>query len=219
VPNNNKEYDLIMNIHNDDATRSMSEYELLRQQKILRNQEKLRSLGLLNPTIETKQPFKSTTATVLQSNKSGNSNIPSKILKHEQPARRVSLRLRGCPPSSISENNRDEENLESIKNTHVDYSSNKSSSGQCASPNNNKAVMKQSVGSKSNKTLTKEHCQMRILTMSTQQLEQRIRIIERMKGQYCVMKLQIMYECCIDEQLYDLANQAKNAIQRLTSNK
>ena len=68
----------------------------------------------------------------------------------------------------------------------------------------------------SNKSTTKEHCQMRIRTMSIPQLQQRIRIIERARGQHCVAKLSIMYECCIDANLHELAQEANDAIQRLT---
>ena len=78
---------------------------------------------------------------------------------------------------------------------------------------------KPSTGNSTNKSTTKEHCQMRIRTMSTLQLQQRIRIIECAQGQHCIAKLSIMYECCIDANLHELAQHAKDAIQRLTMRK
>jgi hypothetical protein len=200
-----------MNTHNTDTNRTMSEYELLRQQKILRNEEKLRSLGLL-PQLKSSI---TTTRSVLQ-NRTNKSNIRNtrsnhrdrvvpKGLKHEQhrsTERRMSKRLQGYSPSAIAENrsNDIEEHLES---------NNQSDSSIPLKP-----MKKQFIGN--NKTLTKEHCLMRIRTMTKAQLEQRIRVIERMQGQHCITKLQTMYECCMEEQLYDLATQTQNAIQRLT---
>ena len=55
---------------------------------------------------------------------------------------------------------------------------------------------------------------MRIRTLTIPQLQQRIRIIERSQGRHCMAKLSIMYECCIEANLHELAEQTNDAIQR-----
>jgi hypothetical protein len=66
-----------------------------------------------------------------------------------------------------------------------------------------------------NPTATYEHCLHRVRTMSHKALENRIRIIERAAGKHCVIKMAITASCLKDEGLWDLADLASAALERL----
>lgn len=194
-----------------DTNESLSEYELLRQQKIQRNQEKLRALGLLTEKAATaKRPQKKKTT---------------------PQSRRVSLRLRGIDPFPMAKKN---SNNSDHPLQRPPWSEENHPSPMTLMPhpppnplvdltNANDAVDRSEPTrrtiTKPSKTTTREHCWMRIRTMSIPQLEQRIRIIERARGRHSIEKLAIMVECCQDANLIELAQQAQDAIQRLTGRK
>ena len=220
--------DVTINNENRNSMNStmMSEYELLRQQKIQRNQEKLRSLGLLTLKDESTAAQKPSKMTGAQeplqhheTNHKKRTSRSSEQVKQHPPLRRVSLRLRGIDPFPTGRKN---SNQRHSRPTLSDGTLKEATtiSGKTAANWNEASTRtvntKQSSTSSSNKTTTKEHCQMRIRTMTIPQLQQRIRIIERARGEHCITKLSIMYECCTDANLYVLAEQANDAIQRLT---
>ena len=183
---------------------TMSEYELLRQQKIQRNQEKLRSLGLLTSNDEPAPRKSAKPAGIHERHVETSHGRSISVPERPPPSRRMSLRLRGINPFP---NGKKVSNRPQI----LDQTAN------CVdASNSNERTARVGNQQSSNKSTTKEHCQMRIRTMSIPQLQQRIRIIERARGQHCVAKLSIMYECCIDANLHELAQEAKDAIQRLT---
>lgn len=198
------------------SSNAISDYELLRQQKILRNEEKLRSLGLLTSKEEPKaRKSMTTTGTQNQHRESiKKRNTRSSVQEHNPPSKRMSLRLRGIDPFPTGKKKSNKSHLHQnlSKGTLVE-AKNGNTTANWNEPTA-RTVNIQSTGN--NKTTTKEHCQMRIRTMTIPQLQQRIRIIERARGAHCVAKLTIMYECCIDANLYELAEQANDAIQRLT---
>lgn len=68
---------------------------------------------------------------------------------------------------------------------------------------------------KENPTATYEHCLMRVRTMSEKGLANRIRAIERAAGKHCVVKMAIFKSCLQDENLWDLAEEAAAALERL----
>jgi hypothetical protein len=209
---------------------ALSEYEILRQQKILRNQEKLRSLGLLTSKDES-------TARGRSSKQTGSNQRPGVASNHKRTVlvqakgqappsqRRMSLRLRGIDPFPTGKKNSIKSHVrpQVLETTLVDVTNTNDDAvdWQYVHPPSNQTVrheqQRQSrTDSTGNKSTTKEHCQMRIRTMSVPQLQQRIRIIERARGQHCIAKLAIMQECCIEANLYDLAQQAQDAIERLS---
>jgi hypothetical protein len=68
---------------------------------------------------------------------------------------------------------------------------------------------------KENPTATYEHCLMRVRSMSEKGLLNRVRAIERAAGKHCVVKMAIFKSCLQDEGLWDLAEQASDALERL----
>jgi hypothetical protein len=211
---------------------ALSEYEILRQQKIQRNQEKLRSLGLLTSKDES-------TARGRSSKQTGSNQRPGDASNHKCTAlvqskgqappsqRRMSLRLRGIDPFPTGKKNSIKSHVrpQVLETTLVDVTNTNDDAvdWQCVHPPTSQTVCqaqppqpRTGTSSTGNKSTTKEHCQMRIRTMSVPQLQQRIRIIERARGQHCIAKLAIMQECCIEANLYDLAQQAQDAIERLS---
>ena len=68
---------------------------------------------------------------------------------------------------------------------------------------------------KENPTATYEHCLMRVKTMSDKGLQNRVKAIERAEGRHCVVKMGIFKSCLQDEGMWDLAELASEALERL----
>jgi len=71
------------------------------------------------------------------------------------------------------------------------------------------------VAAKENPTATYEHCLMRVRTMSEKGLANRIRAIERAAGKHCVLKMAIFKSCLQDEGMWEMAEMAADALERL----
>ena len=72
----------------------------------------------------------------------------------------------------------------------------------------------QLAGSK-NPTATYEHCLMRVRTMNEKGLMNRVKAIERAAGKHCVVKMAIFKSCLQDEDMWELASLAGDALERL----
>lgn len=70
---------------------------------------------------------------------------------------------------------------------------------------------------KKNPTATYEHCLMRVKTMSEKALVNRVKAIERSAGKHCVVKMAIFKSCLQDEGMWELAEIASEALERLKS--
>ena len=68
---------------------------------------------------------------------------------------------------------------------------------------------------KKNPTATYEHCLMRIKTMTEKGLVNRVKAIERAAGKHCVVKMAIFKSCLQDEGMWELAEVAGDALERL----
>jgi len=68
---------------------------------------------------------------------------------------------------------------------------------------------------KKNPTATYEHCLMRVKTMTEKALVNRVKAIERAAGKHCVIKMAIFKSCLQDEGMWDLAEIASVALERL----
>lgn len=68
---------------------------------------------------------------------------------------------------------------------------------------------------KENPTATYEHCLMRIRSMTEKGLLNRVKAIERAAGKHCVVKMAIFKSCLQDEDMWDLAEKASEALERL----
>ena len=68
---------------------------------------------------------------------------------------------------------------------------------------------------KKNPTATYEHCLMRVKTMTDKALANRVKAIERAAGKHCVVKMAIFKSCLQDEGMWELAETASEALERL----
>jgi hypothetical protein len=66
-----------------------------------------------------------------------------------------------------------------------------------------------------NPTATYEHCLMRVKTMTEKGLMNRVKAIERAAGKHCVVKMAIFKSCLQDEGMWELAEVASDALERL----
>jgi len=66
-----------------------------------------------------------------------------------------------------------------------------------------------------NPTATYEHCLMRVRTMNEKGLMNRVKAIERAAGKHCVVKMAIFKSCLQDEDMWELASLANDALERL----
>ena len=66
-----------------------------------------------------------------------------------------------------------------------------------------------------NPTATYEHCLMRVRTMNEKGLMNRVKAIERAAGKHCVVKMAIFKSCLQDENMWELASLASDALERL----
>ena len=68
---------------------------------------------------------------------------------------------------------------------------------------------------KKNPTATYEHCLMRVKTMSEKALVNRAKMIEKRAGKHSVVKMAIFKSCLQDEGMWELAEVASDALERL----
>ena len=68
---------------------------------------------------------------------------------------------------------------------------------------------------KENPTATYEHCLMRVKTMTDKGLTNRVKAIERAAGKHCVVKMAIFKSCLQDQGMWELAEAASEALERL----
>jgi len=68
---------------------------------------------------------------------------------------------------------------------------------------------------KENPTATYEHCLHRVRSMTDKGLANRVKAIERAAGKHCVVKMAIFKSCLQDENMWELAELAREALERL----
>ena len=66
-----------------------------------------------------------------------------------------------------------------------------------------------------NPTASYDHALMRVRTMSTKALLNRVKAIERAAGKYCVIKMALFKSALQDEKLWEVADEANEALERL----
>lgn len=71
------------------------------------------------------------------------------------------------------------------------------------------------LAAKENPTATYEHCLMRVRSMTEKGLRNRVKAIERAAGKHCVVKMAIFKSCLQDEDMWALAEEARDALERL----
>lgn len=218
-----------------------SDYELQRLKNIQRNNARLRALGLISKAEEAHSNAvaqgialpaansidESVSSDTHSSTKSliSSSTVSSKKKRKVTPStspKRKSRRVKGLGPEGTAE----------IINDHDGTSDTTPSSGTITESRQERVqecrAMRQQIAlryaqmtdaeqkaAKENPTATYEHCIMRIRTMSDKQLRNRVKAIERASGKHCVVKMAIFKSCLQDQSLWELAEHAGAALERL----
>mmetsp|Transcript_18667 Transcript_18667/g.37889 ORF Transcript_18667/g.37889 Transcript_18667/m.37889 type:complete len:223 (-) Transcript_18667:1084-1752(-) len=189
----------------------LSVYEKARAINIEKNNARLRALGLISANEERKS---NASAWGLEEKSSNIKRKPSSRPPNEgcRKSRRL-LKL----PSEISENvvtgGNEEERQEGIEKEREVIVK------ECREARQRAAMEVAKLGVESaareNPTATYEHCLMRIRSMTKKGLINRVRSIERAAGKHCVIKMAIFKSCLQDENMWELAKLASEALERL----
>jgi len=189
----------------------LSVYEKARAINIEKNNARLRALGLISANEERKS---NASAWGLEEKSSNIKRKPSSRPPSEgcRKSRRL-LKL----PSEISENvvtgGNEEERQEGIEKEREAIVK------ECREARQRAAMEVAKLGVESaareNPTATYEHCLMRIRSMTKKGLINRVRSIERGAGKHCVVKMAIFKSCLQDENMWELAKLASEALERL----
>lgn len=210
------------------STEALSDYEKLRATNIQRNNDRLRALGLLSAQEEEESNAlawkQQHTVTASRSITNDDKN-KSKKRKHPTPAAtspsRKSLRLQGKQPNGTG-----------IIMIMDDHDNNNNTSGtlkeerearvrECRQVRMELALEyaaktdAEKKAAKENPTATYEHTAMRIRTMTEKGLKNRVKAIERAAGKHSVIKMAIFKSCLQDHGLWELADLASVALERL----
>jgi len=189
----------------------LSDYERARAINIEKNNARLRALGLISANEERKS---NASAWGLEEKSSNIKRKPSSRPPSEgcRKSRRL-LKL----SSEISENvvtgGNEEERQEGIEKEREVIVK------ECREARQRAAMEVAKLGVESaareNPTATYEHCLMRIRSMTKKGLINRVRSIERAAGKHCVIKMAIFKSCLQDENMWELAKLASEALERL----
>jgi len=189
----------------------LSDYERARAINIEKNNARLRALGLISANEERKS---NASAWGLEEKSSNIKRKPSSRPPSEgcRKSRRL-LKL----SSEISENvvtgGNEEERQEGIEKEREAIVK------ECREARQRAAMEVAKLGVESaareNPTATYEHCLMRIRSMTKKGLINRVRSIERAAGKHCVIKMAIFKSCLQDENMWELAKLASEALERL----
>mmetsp|Transcript_27421 Transcript_27421/g.57301 ORF Transcript_27421/g.57301 Transcript_27421/m.57301 type:complete len:223 (-) Transcript_27421:150-818(-) len=189
----------------------LSDYERARAINIEKNNARLRALGLISANEELKS---NASAWGLEEKSSNIKRKPSSRPPSEgcRKSRRL-LKL----SSEISENvvtgGNEEERQEGIEKEREVIVK------ECREARQRAAMEVAKLGVESaareNPTATYEHCLMRIRSMTKKGLINRVRSIERGAGKHCVVKMAIFKSCLQDENMWEQAKLASEALERL----
>mmetsp|Transcript_33183 Transcript_33183/g.39747 ORF Transcript_33183/g.39747 Transcript_33183/m.39747 type:complete len:218 (+) Transcript_33183:73-726(+) len=193
-------------------------YEKVRAQNIERNNAKLRALGLIS-ALEERTSNANAWGTSCGTEKDEETPADSHGKKRKRPSSatvpkegsRKSLRIRGVgvdlKPIQLP---RGEDEVLKERKARV-----KECREMRIRAANAVAVEGAEAAAKENPTATYGHCLMRVTTMSDKRLANRVKVIERAAGRHCVVKMAIFKSCLQDEGMWELADLASEALERL----
>jgi hypothetical protein len=208
------------------STQELSDYEALRAKNIERNNARLRALGLISAKEET------TSNVVAWRKVSSTSTVDKENTKNDTAKRkrkaggnadssvrtigsRKSLRLQGEGPDMESQDVLPDEETEPQSASEEREARVK----ECREIRLRRALEVSEAGADKaameNPTATYDHCLMRVRTMTDKGLANRVKAIERAAGKHCVVKMAIFKSCLQDQGLWDLAELAACALERL----
>lgn len=197
---------------------SFSAYEVARAQNIERNNARLRALGLI--TISEEQTSNHSAwnrdlgPTKAKNNPKDKSKKRLSASTSRGPPTRRSKRLKEAEGSCSS--NADSINgSETMDRQQQEEESHEQRVRNCREARQRAALKLQASDQNKNPTATYDHCLMRVRTMTTKSLANRVKVIERAAGKHCVVKMAIFKSCLQDEGQWQLAQLASEALERL----
>lgn len=210
----------------DNTNSNKSDYEQLRARNIERNNARLRSLGLITKREEERSNAsawgKKTPPAVSEANEGTSDDewkASLKTKKHTrkssgQVASRKSRRLQGVAPEGggLELDQQREPSMDTAEERQERVRECREVRLRAA-----KAVAEAGAekAAKENPTATYEHCLMRVKSMTDKALANRVKAIERAAGKHCVVKMAIFKSCLQDEDMWELAKLASDALERL----
>lgn len=216
-------------------TDTLSDYEALRARNIERNNARLRALGLISEQeerdsnnsawgtaskdISSRSKENEKAAGVKKRKRAKRDTIANGEATEEdyQSGSRKSLRLQGKGPENQGEDLLTDEN-ESKQPSSI-AEDREARVRECREIRLRRALEVSQAGADKaaaeNPTASYEHCLMRIRSMTEKGLANRVKAIERAAGKHCVVKMAIFKSCLQDEGLWDLAELAADALERL----
>jgi hypothetical protein len=230
-------------VENNATTPALSEYESARARNIERNNARLRSLGLISIREEKRSNDIAWGRGVEEAKHDDSSDEESSsdeeysegIGNHQSATKRKrkkKAKSDNMPPREGSRKSRRLMNLPSehtSETTIVDEDPTEKRERirqerlamveECREARQRAALEVAKAGAKlagkENPTATYEHCLMRVRSMTEKGLINRVRAIERAAGKHCVVKMAIFKSCLQDEDMWELAQLASDALERL----
>lgn len=217
---------------------ALSEYEAARARNIERNNARLRSLGLISIREEKKSndiAWGRNIVEATQDSSSEESSSDEDYGEGKQSSTKKKRKIKSqsnMPPREGSRKSRRLMNLP-LEHTPTDTIDVEDPTErrermrqerlamveECREARQRAALEVAKVGvklaGKENPTATYEHCLMRVKSMTEKGLINRIRAIERAAGKHCVVKMAIFKSCLQDEDMWELAQLASDALERL----
>lgn len=207
---------------------TVSDYEALRATNIARNNARLRALGLISAAeekasndlanlVNQSKTTKGTKRKTMPTEENQNDN------NHPKERSRKSLRLLGMAPDNNDDSNKNNKtilpNINGENTTRTLSEERAARVQECREIRLRRALEVSEEGAEKaameNPTASYEHCLMRIRSMTEAGLANRVKSIERAAGRHCVVKMAIFKSCLQDEGLWDLAEKASAALERL----
>jgi hypothetical protein len=223
----------------DDAatTPVLSTYEEVRARNIEKNNKRLRQLGLISAAEEkrsndlawgrnsiTTKPYDSEDELASSDEEYTEGKVSTKRkkrikLSESREGSRKSRRIMNLPAENSNNDDIEYEGESASERKERIKAEREAMVTECREARQRAAIEIAAAGikqaGKENPTATYEHCLMRVRTMSEKGLANRIRAIERAAGKHCVVKMAIFKSCLQDENMWELAAEAADALERL----
>jgi hypothetical protein len=198
----------------------LSDYERKRAENIERNNSRLRALGLISAHEEHQSNALARGMSLGSTPSAGRHNNKKRIINVPSGPIRKSRRLQGeTPDDLIYTDNQVEFEISYVKKTTLNNDERLARVQECREARLRLAleIANASNGANvsQNPTATYEHCRMRVHSMTHNALANRVKAIERAAGKHCVIKMAIFKSCLQDEGLWELADLASFALERL----
>jgi hypothetical protein len=209
----------------------LSEYETVRARNIERNNARLRALGLISKLEEERSNLEAWGLSLPTKEVSRNDEKTQHLFTNHRkrdrfessekplsPARK-SLRLKGIHPEDNSTMSGQLPSERPTAEKSEDKQNARQRRDECREARQRVALEYAALGAekaaKENPTATYDHCLMRVRTMTDKQLLNRCKSIERAAGKHCLIKIAIFVSCLRDEEKYEIAEIASEALERL----